>query len=111
MRGSNRAKGLQGSVTGVPAGSSQVRVGVVMVRGIQLPVSVVIYIFFDNNNVNMCRLFVCSLAQSYPTLCDPMDCSPPSSSCRGDSPGRNTGVFWHSLLQIACIVINEYILE
>ena len=59
--GSNKAKGLQGSVTGVPSGRSQVRVGVVMVRGIQLPVSVVIYIFFDNNNVNMCCLYVCSL--------------------------------------------------
>ena len=29
--------------------------------------------------------------QSGPTLCDPMDCSPPGSSVRGDSPGKNTG--------------------
>ena len=84
--GSNRAKGLRGSVTGVPSGSSQVRVGVMMVRGIQLPVSVVIYIFFGNKNVNMCCLYVCSLAQSYLTLCDPMDYNPPSSSVEGILP-------------------------
>ena len=24
--------------------------------------------------------------------CDPMDCSPPASSCPWDSPGKNTGV-------------------
>ena len=40
-----------------------------------------------------------SVAQSCPTLCDPMDCSPPGSSVRGDSPGKNTGVGWHALLQ------------
>ena len=28
----------------------------------------------------------------YLTLCDPMDCSLPSSSVHGDSPGKNTGV-------------------
>ena len=32
------------------------------------------------------------VAQWCPTLCDPMDCSPPGSSVRGDSPGKNTGV-------------------
>ena len=30
--------------------------------------------------------------QSCPTLCDPMDCSPPGYSVHGDSPGKNTGV-------------------
>ena len=30
------------------------------------------------------------VAQSYPTLCDPMDCSQPGSSAHGDSPGKNT---------------------
>ena len=40
-----------------------------------------------------------SVAQSCPTLCDPMDCSPPGSSVHGDSPGKNTGVDNHSLLQ------------
>ena len=39
------------------------------------------------------------VAQSYPTLCDPMDCSPPGSSVHGDSPGMSTGVGCHALLQ------------
>ena len=34
----------------------------------------------------------CLVAQLCPTLCDPMDCSPPGSSVHGDSPVRNTGV-------------------
>ena len=33
------------------------------------------------------------------TLCDPMNCSPPGSSVYGDSPGKNTGVGCHALLQ------------
>ena len=41
---------------------------------------------------------VCLVAQSCPTLCDPMDCSPPGSSVRGDSPGKNTGVGCRALL-------------
>ena len=41
----------------------------------------------------------CTLAQLYTTLCDPMDCSPPGSSVHGDSPGKNTGVGCHFLLQ------------
>ena len=42
---------------------------------------------------------VCLVAQSCPTLCDTMDCSPPGSSVDGDSPGKNTGVGCHALLQ------------
>ena len=48
------------------------------------------------------HLYVCMRAkslQSCPTLCDPMDCSPPGSSVQGDSPGKNTGVGCHALLQ------------
>ena len=41
----------------------------------------------------------CLVAQSCLTLCDPMDCSPPGSSVHGDSPGKNTGVGCHALLQ------------
>ena len=37
-------------------------------------------------------LFLCVCAQSCPTLCDPMDCSPPGSSVHGDSPDKNVGV-------------------
>ena len=42
---------------------------------------------------------VCRVTQSCLTLCDPVDCSPPGSSVRGDSPGKNTGVGCHALLQ------------
>ena len=37
--------------------------------------------------------------QSCPTLCDPMDCSPPMLFCPWDSPGKNIGVGCHVLLQ------------
>ena len=33
------------------------------------------------------------------TLCNPMDWSPPGSSVQGFSPGKNTGVGCHALLQ------------
>ena len=39
------------------------------------------------------------VTQSCPALCDPMDCSPPGSSVHRDSPGKNTGVCCHALLQ------------
>ena len=44
-------------------------------------------------------VLVCLVTQSDPTLWDPMDCSPPGSSVHGDSPGKNTGVGCHALLQ------------
>ena len=37
--------------------------------------------------------------QSCPTFCDPMNFSLPGSSVHGDSPGKNTGVGCHALLQ------------
>ena len=42
---------------------------------------------------------VCSVSQLCPTLCNPMDCSPPGSSVYGDSPGKNTGMGCHFPLQ------------
>ena len=42
---------------------------------------------------------VCSVAQSCPPLCNPMDFNLPGSSVNGTSPGQNTGVGCHSLLQ------------
>ena len=39
------------------------------------------------------------LLQSRPTLWDPMDCSLPDSSVHGNSPGKNTRVGSHALLQ------------
>jgi len=46
-------------------------------------------------------LCVCafSVTQSCSTICDPMGCSLPGSSVHGDSPGKNTGVGCHFLLQ------------
>ena len=39
------------------------------------------------------------LLQSCLTLCDPMVCSLTGSSVHGDSPGKNSGVGCHALLQ------------
>ena len=39
------------------------------------------------------------VAQLCLPLCNPMDCSPPDSLVHGDSPGKNTGVGCHALLQ------------
>ena len=41
---------------------------------------------------------VCLVAQSCPTPCDPMD-PLPGCSVHGDSPGKNTEVGYHTLLQ------------
>ena len=48
--------------------------------------------------------------QSYPTLCDPMDWLWPTRLlCPWDSPGKNTGVGCHALLQgfEACLLTNR----
>ena len=42
---------------------------------------------------------VCLVTQSCLTLCDTMDCSPPNSLVHGDSPGKNSEVGCHALLQ------------
>ena len=42
---------------------------------------------------------LCLGPQSCPTLCDPMDCSPPGFSVHGDFPGKNTGVGCQAVLQ------------
>ena len=47
-------------------------------------------------NVCVC---VCFVIMSCPTLCDPMDYSPPGASVHRDSPDENTGVGCHALLQ------------
>ena len=50
------------------------------------------------NIINHACLCAQSL-QSCPTLCDPMDCSPPGYSVQWDFPGKNTRVDSHFLLQ------------
>ena len=42
---------------------------------------------------------LCLVIQSYPTLCDLMDCSLPGSFVLGDSPGKNIGVGFYAVLQ------------
>ena len=42
---------------------------------------------------------LCLVTQSCLTLRKPMDCRSPGSSVHGDSPGKNTGVGCHALLQ------------
>ena len=55
--------------------------------------------YFENHWYRTC-MFVCAKSlQVCLTLCDPMDSSPPASSVHGDSPGENTGVGCHCLLQ------------
>ena len=43
-----------------------------------------------------CAVLSCSVMSD---SCDPMDCSPPGPSVLGDSPGKNTGVCCHAVLQ------------
>ena len=47
----------------------------------------------------MLLLLLLKSLQSCPTLCDPIDGSPPGSPRPRDSPGKNTGVGCHFLLQ------------
>ena len=42
---------------------------------------------------------LCLVSQLCLTICNPMYCSPPGSSVCEDSPGKNTGVGCHALLQ------------
>ena len=44
------------------------------------------------------------LLQSCPTLCDPIDSSPPGSPYPWDSPGKSTGVGCHCLLLIRLVL-------
>ena len=63
--------------------------------------------FYWNYHLEMEFVTDCSIAscmhaqllQLCLILCDPMDCSLPGSSVHRDSPGRNTGVGCHHLLQ------------
>ena len=59
-----------------------------------------IYRLLLSPSVSNTSAVLCLVAQSCPTLCDPMDCSLPGSSVHGDSPSKNTGVGCHALLQV-----------
>ena len=55
--------------------------------------------FFPVHTTVLSHSVLCFVVQSCPTLCDSMDCGPPGSFDHGDSPGKNTGVGCHALLQ------------
>ena len=50
-------------------------------------------------SVSVCHAVLCLVTRLCLTLRNPMDCNPPGTSVRGDSPGKNTGVGCHALLQ------------
>ena len=58
-----------------------------------------VFIWNHHNIVNRLHAALCLVTQSRLTLCDPIDCSPPGSSVHGDSPGKDTRVGCHSLIQ------------
>ena len=63
-----------------------------------------ILIYYFHQVIKKCyrRFNACMLAKSLKsclTLCNPMDCNSPTFSVHGDSPGKNTGVGCHTLLQ------------
>ena len=47
----------------------------------------------------LCCAVLCLVTQLCLTFCDSMDRSPPGSSVNGNSPGKDTGVGCHALLQ------------
>ena len=56
---------------------------------------------FGNQQQQQEKMRVCSVAQSYLTLCDPVNCSPPWDfpwDCPWDFPGKTTVVGCHFLL-------------
>ena len=62
--------------------------------GIFFPPTLTLFFYFLQ--IFACAV-LCFVNQLHPALCHPMDCSPPSSSVHGDSPGRNTGGGCHAL--------------
>ena len=62
------------------------------------PVRKIIYWWPKSRYLNKLCCAVLSRS-SYPTLRNPVDCSPPGSSVHGDSPGKTTRVCCHALLQ------------
>ena len=63
------------------------------------------FLFMLSTFINICTLTALSVfaksLQSCPTLCDPIDGSPPRLPRPWDSPGKNTGVGCHFLLQVS----------
>ena len=64
-----------------------------------LPTISSFYFFKVKPELKVVCAVLCLVTQLCPTLCDPMDYSPPDSSVHEDSPGKNTGVGCYDLLQ------------
>ena len=52
-----------------------------------------------HKHISLMQIQLLLFSRSCPTLCDPMDCSPPGSSVHGIFPGKNIGVGCHFFLQ------------
>ena len=52
--------------------------------------------------------FMCLITQLCPTLCDSTDCSLPGSSVHGGSPGKNTGVGCHALIDLMLMLLSRF---
>ena len=63
--------------------------------------------------LNLSCFVCCSVTLSNPTLCDPMDYSPPGSSVPMDSPGKSTGMSCQFLLQGIFLTqgLNRYLIS
>ena len=59
----------------------------------------ILYFTLNFCSTNLASIVLNLVAQSCPTLCDPMDCSLPGSFVHEDSLGKNSGVGCHALLQ------------
>ena len=70
-------------------------------QGLQLCRQIIYQLSYQGNPIyTHCKNEVkVKVVQSCPTLCNPRDCSQPGSSGHGNSPGKNTGVNSHALLQ------------
>ena len=69
-----------------------------MFIGVQLIYNVLVSALQQSESGIHIHVYTCLVSQLCPTLCEPMDSSPSTSSVHGDSPGKNTGVGSHALL-------------
>ena len=79
--------------------------------GILKPLLLLWKITFSFKNIVWVLGSLCSAAQSYPALCDPVDCSLPGFSVRGIFSGENTGVGCHFLLQGSLVYTKKILLS
>ena len=91
------------SVSSEPPGKPYLVTGIIYLQAVltKWSLNIVNFHAFFSNNLRIIKSFFffptdflfsilhsCSIAQSCPTICDPMDCSPPSSSLLGISQAR-----------------------